>query len=182
MLQSGRGLKDIGPILKAQPLFQRGYGPNFIIRQRYRQRGRGLGSVFSSVFNYFKPLLAQGLKTIAKEALQAGVDIVENKQGQPFKQIFQERGREAVQNLKRKAVAKIDPLMVGSGVNSIKRRRKLRGPSQSLVVFRKPDVLKKLQRSRKKQRKQKNIKKKKSNRKIDKKYKRGRKRTLDIFD
>lgn len=146
MLHTGRSIQDIGPILKTNPIFQRGYSPRYIVRQR----GRGLGSVFSSVFSYFKPLLAKGLKSIAKEALQAGVDIVENKQGQPFNQIVKERGQEAVKNLAKKATAKIDPLMAGSGAKGIKRQGKSPKLRQSLVAFRKPPRKRKPRKQRKK--------------------------------
>lgn len=118
-MQAGRSLKDIGPILKGPLVYQRGYG--VLCTPRRRQYGRGFGSIFNGLARFFKPLLVKGLKAVGREVLDAGGDILSNIDKEPIGNLVKTRTETALNNLKRKAVKKFEPLMQeGEG----KRRKK----------------------------------------------------------
>lgn len=99
-------------------MYQRGY--HYFPRLRTQpQFGRGFGSAIASLARYFRPLLIRGLKTVGKEVLDAGSDILANIQGQPMQQLVKARSETALENLKRKARDQLEPLMKGE---SAKRR------------------------------------------------------------
>lgn len=122
-MQVGRSLKDIGPILKNSLIYQRGYSYNYIPRRRV-QYGRGFGSVFAGLARFFKPLLVKGLKAVGREVLDAGSDILTNIDKEPVNNLIKTRSETAYNNLKRKAIAKLDPLMKGEGKR--RKRRKVK--------------------------------------------------------
>jgi hypothetical protein len=54
---------------------QAGKGHPVLAGRRY-QRGHGLGSIFGGLFKAAMPLLKKGAKTIGREALKTGLNIV----------------------------------------------------------------------------------------------------------
>lgn len=150
-IQTGRSLRDIGPILKNPILYQRGYGNYPLLLLYKNQRGRGVGSIFSGLIRYLKPLVFKGLKSVAAEALHSGSDILENMNGTPIKEVVKNRSKQALQNLKRKA---IDTLMKGSGPRKRIKRMRQKKNVQSVAAIRKGSTLKP---KRKPKRKIKNI-------------------------
>ncbi|PVD26835.1 hypothetical protein C0Q70_11982 [Pomacea canaliculata] len=75
-------------------------------------RGRGLGSLLSSVGRMILPLVKRGGKALLKEGLHTGVQIAQDvMSGQNFKTAMQERGKEAGKRLFNQAVSAIS----GSG-------------------------------------------------------------------
>lgn len=91
--QSGGGL--IGHIYKS---------PNTRI-----QRGRGLGSIFGGLMRFLRPLLKSGINAVKDQAIKSGIgvlqDIAANKK--PLKGILLQRGMEARDNLRDRAMKKI---------------------------------------------------------------------------
>lgn len=120
-MQAGRSIKDIGPILKNPSVYQRGYGIYYMPRRR--QYGRGFGSIFNGLARFFKPLLVRGLKTVGREVLDAGGDILSNIDKESVGNLVKSRTETALNNLKWKAKTKLEPLMQeGEGR---KRRKKV---------------------------------------------------------
>lgn len=107
--------------------FGNGRGVPSVFVGSSRQRGHGLGSWFAGLFRSALPLLAKGARAVGKEALRAGVnildDVAENNVG--FKEAFHNRVSESGLNLKRKARDKIHKLMEGSGYIHDPKRRHL---------------------------------------------------------
>lgn len=148
-LQKGRALQDIGPTFKSPLIYQRGFGSYPIYQlQRRNLSGRGVGSVFAGLFRYLQPLLTKGMKSVAKEALNAGTDILANMDNQPVKELVKKRSSEALNNLKRKAVSKLDTLMEGSAPKKRIKRRKNKKASQSVAVVKKTHTLKRKRKNR----------------------------------
>lgn len=107
-VQKGRGMQDIGPLVKNRRVFQRGGAilapPNYYYYYSpYTHRGRGIGSVFFKFFKAVSPMLVKSLKSVGKEALSAGADILANTSGAPVRELVRSRSRQALQNLKRKS-------------------------------------------------------------------------------
>lgn len=128
-VQKGMGMEDIGPLINNRRIFQRGGGsiltPSryYFYYSPYTHRGRGIGSVFLKFFKAVSPMFVKGLKSVGKEALLAGSDILANTSGAPMKELVRSRSKKAFENLKRKAGEKIEQVMAGSGKRAIKRRR-----------------------------------------------------------
>lgn len=95
--QVGGGVADFGPIFHARS-----------------QRGRGLGSIFSGLLRYLKPVFFSGLNAIKNEAIRTGSDILQNLGTAPLSKLIRDKGLEGVQNLTDKAMNKIKQ-MSGSG-------------------------------------------------------------------
>lgn len=122
-IQTGKSLNDIGTILRTPITYQRGYSYNYLPRRRVYV-GRGIGSVLSGAYRFLRPLIIKGLRTVSREFLDAGSDILANKSDEPFEQKVKMRGQQALQNLKRKAVDKLNQaVMHGAGRKGIKRKR-----------------------------------------------------------
>lgn len=101
---------------------QAGSGINVIYKGALHQRGHGIGSFLGGLFRSVLPLLTSGAKVIGKEALNSGIGLLSDVvASRPIKESIKNRLKEASSNLKRKADAKIDKLMTGSGIN--KRRK-----------------------------------------------------------
>lgn len=139
-VQKGMGSNNIGPLVQNRRRFQRGGGAvlttpqyNFYYNP-YKSSGRGIGAVFMKFFKAVSPMLMNGLKSVGKEALSAGSDILNNTSGRPTRELFRSRGKQAFENLKRKAEQKMEKVMEGSGKTSIKRRRIVK-PNQSLLAI-----------------------------------------------
>lgn len=142
-IQKGKGMADIGPLVRNRRVFQRGgavISPPYyyFYYSPYNTRGRGIGSVFFKFFKAVSPMLVKGLKSVGREVLSAGSDILANSGNEPIKKLVKSRSKQAFNTLKRKAEQKIEKLMDGSGdmmkMRGIKRKRKI-NLNQSLLAI-----------------------------------------------
>ena len=73
------------------------------------QRGNGIGSFLTGLFRKALPILSSDARTVGKEALCAGVGILNDlSHSIPFGEAVKSRSRDLTANLKRKADEKID--------------------------------------------------------------------------
>ena len=80
------------------------------------QRGHGIGSFLGGLFRKIFPYLRKGARAVGKEALRAGINVMEDVENDtPLRESLRTRFRESRGNLKRKAEEKIASLMKGSG-------------------------------------------------------------------
>ena len=80
------------------------------------QRGHGIGSFLGGLFRKILPYLSRGARVVGKEALRAGLNVIEDVENNtPMKEALKTRLKESGGNLKRKAEEKINNLMTGSG-------------------------------------------------------------------
>ena len=92
--------------------------PRVFIGSSY-QRGHGIGSFLGGLFRRVLPYLTSGLRAAGKEALRAGVNIIEDvENNMPLKVAAEHRFEQSRDNLKRKAREKLSSLMKGSGYKS----------------------------------------------------------------
>ncbi|KAG8234980.1 hypothetical protein J437_LFUL013860 [Ladona fulva] len=93
-------------------LDQTGSGIGSVYRGVNFQKGSGIGSFLGGLFRSVLPLFKSGARVIGKEALMMGSnvlgDIVSGKE--PVKTILRRRAQEAGENLKTRAVNKINQL------------------------------------------------------------------------
>lgn len=83
------------------------------------QRGHGIGSFLGGLFRRVLPYLTNGIKAVGKEALRAGINIIDDTENNtPLNVAVKQRFEESRDNLKRKAKEKISSLMKGSGYKS----------------------------------------------------------------
>lgn len=150
-----------------------------------RMRGHGLGSWFSGIFRSALPFLAKGAKAIGKEALRAGVNVLDDvtENNASFKDAFNNRMTESGQNLKRKATEKLHKLMEGSGYTPFapKRRAQSRRGKRRRRTPNSRVVKKKRKRVTKPKRPTKRKTKKKSITSSRKRKSKKKKKNLDIF-
>jgi hypothetical protein len=101
------------------------------------QRGHGIGSFLGGLFRSALPLLKSGARALGKEALRAGVSVMEDMDNDaPFKEALKYRAAESVGNLRRKAFDKLGSLMRGSGYKTTRGgsgRQSLRGSKRKRV-------------------------------------------------
>lgn len=110
--QLGGGLSHIGP-LYATP--------------RVLQHGRGVGSFFASLFRTIKPLLFSGVNAIKNQALDTSKAILSDFGRKPLRNILEEQGKHALNNLSEKVIKKISSkFQQGSGKRRINHRNKKR--------------------------------------------------------
>lgn len=141
--QTGGNIEEIGPLFHSAVNYQ---------------RGRGLGDIFGGLFRYIKPLLSSGINFLKNEVLSSGIGALSDiASGASPKEVFQDRGKEALKNLRRGAVNKLHT-MYGSGRKRTIKRKKPSKTSHSYIKL--------------KRRKVKKVKKVKTH----------KKRVLDIFD
>lgn len=89
--------------------------PRVFIGSPY-QRGHGIGSFLGGLFRKILPYLSRGARVVGKEALRAGLNVIEDVENNtPMKEALKTRLKESRGNLKRKAEEKINSLMTGSG-------------------------------------------------------------------
>lgn len=89
--------------------------PRVFIGSPY-QRGHGIGSFLGGLFRKILPYLSRGARVVGKEALRAGLNVIEDVENNtPMKEALKTRLKESGGNLKRKAEEKINSLMTGSG-------------------------------------------------------------------
>lgn len=165
--QQGSGLSDIGPLYR-QPLFH--------------QKGSGVGGFFTTVLKYLSPLAASGLTALKEQAIRSGKEILSEIGSKPFKDILQDRGRQAVSDLTVKGLDKLKRAasrQKGSGY--IKRRAMMKPVIQRKTIRRRRRRgIKNIIRTIRRKPKTKQIggrRRRRSRRRITK-----RKRTLDIFN
>lgn len=80
------------------------------------QKGSAIGQYLGGLFRYALPLFKKSAKSVGKEMLKAGVNVLSDVANNvPPKQAMQNRMRESGRNLKRKVEDKINLLMEGSG-------------------------------------------------------------------
>lgn len=94
---------------------RRGGIPRVFVGAPY-QRGHGIGSFLGGLFRRVFPYLRKGVRAVGKEALRAGINVIEDVENNtPLKDALKTRFKESRGNLKRKATEKISNLMKGSG-------------------------------------------------------------------
>lgn len=91
------------------------YNGNFgrIYNQGVRyQRGRGLGDIFGSLFRMVQPMFKSGLKSIGRQLLSTGTQVLDDYDQQPgnFKEILKTRGKEGISTLTKKATEKLQQM------------------------------------------------------------------------
>ena len=80
---------------------QVGYGIDHVFVGSPYQRGNGIGSFLAGLFRKAVPLLTRGAKTIGKEALHTGINVLGDlTQSVPFKESLKSRSKETTSNLK----------------------------------------------------------------------------------
>ena len=90
-------------------LHQAGKGYPVYAGRRY-QRGDGLGSIFGGLIRAAAPLLKRGAKTLGRQALKTGLNIVGDvAEGKNFKQSAKSRLKSTGQALLQKAVRNVGP-------------------------------------------------------------------------
>ena len=98
--------------------------PPVFISRVYKQRGRGLGSIFRSISKIAKPFLSKGLKAIKQEALTSGSHLLQDiLSGENVKSSLKKRSKETAQNLRKRALNQL----TGEGLitpSFAKRRRR----------------------------------------------------------
>ena len=80
------------------------------------QRGHGIGSFLSELFRKILPFLNKGARAVGKEALRAGINVIED--NKPLKEAVKSRLAESRGNLKRKVKEKISSLMRGYKIST----------------------------------------------------------------
>lgn len=149
------------------------------------QRGRGLGSILGGLIRVLRPLFVKGLNAVKNQALKTGSEILMDIGTKPFKQILVDRGREAQNNLKGKAVQKLknmsgDGIYTGSNLGSFiptsSSHVKTSQEKKSGVLSK---ILSKVTKTKRKGNKK--VKRKISVKQDKKKKKKNNSRTLDIF-
>lgn len=161
LVQTGSGINDIGPLYH-----------NF----RFVQRGSGFGSFFGALYNFLKPVIISGAKVLRNQAFKTGKDILLDLGSKPLKDVLQEHGVKAVDELQSKLARKFQS---GSGLMfsaaAIKKAQRKR--------YKRVKSTQKLKQSATKRKKVKTSRKinKKSLRKKTSKKKSTKTRVLDIF-
>jgi len=91
------------------------------------QKGRGLGSLFSSLFRNVIPLLKRGLSAFGKHAIRTGLEVAGDviKGGQSVRESAMHRIPEGIKNfaMEQKFIPSEDVRQEGSGVRRLKRKR-----------------------------------------------------------
>lgn len=86
------------------------------------QRGYGFGSFFRSLFRAAVPLFKSGARTVGKQLLSSGVNVLNDiSQGENFKVAARRHIKEAGKSLTDKAASKVKN-MIGSGRNKKRKR------------------------------------------------------------
>lgn len=147
-----------------------GRGVSTVYVGSHRMRGHGLGSWFSGIFRSALPYLARGARVVGKEALRAGVNILDDvsDNNMSFKESLHNRLNESGHNLKRKATEKLHNIMDGSGYKPIARKRIAQFP----LDFQNGRIVKARSQRRRKVKKTNRQAKKKTTRKVKKHAKR----------
>lgn len=106
--------------------------PRVFVGSSY-QRGHGIGSFLGGLFRKVLPYLGKGLRAVGKEALRAGMNVIEDVgNNTALRESVKNRFAESRGNLKRKAEEKIKNLMKGSGYKVSAKNAALQFPLGSL--------------------------------------------------
>ena len=156
-------------------MVQVGLGTMTVYRGSPYQRGHGIGTFLKGLYRVSMPLLRRGASAVGKELLQSGVHFLEDLDNEtPAKIAFQQRLKQAQNNLKRKA---IDTVFRGKGYKTKKRKKSIQ--SKRIIRRRKTSAKKKKSRKTVSIRK---IKKKSRKTKVRRKRTNNNKNNiLDIF-
>lgn len=103
---TGRGVNNIGPVHQSF---------------RFKQRGRGLSSVFQGIFRFLSPYILSSTKAIGNEALRSGADLLQNLGKKPIKELIRDQRDISLKNLVDKAENKMREMTKQTG-GAIKRR------------------------------------------------------------
>lgn len=144
--------------------------PRVFVGSSY-QRGHGIGSFLGGLFRRVLPYLSKGLRAVGKEALRAGINVIDDVgNNTPLREAVKNRFTETKGNLKRKAEEKIKNLMKGSGYKVSAKNAALQFPLDSLDsrIVKRPSLRK---RNRSTKRKSKSSAQRKSVKKPRKKKK-----------
>lgn len=116
-VQSGAGIKDIGPLYN---------------NLRFIQQGSGFGGFFSGLLNFLKPVFSSGVDVLQKQAIKTGASILSELGSRPLTDILIDNGRQAASDLQSKFKNKFQS---GSGLmftGIAKKRRQT--PQKSIKV------------------------------------------------
>lgn len=127
----------------------------------YQKGHGGIGRFLGGLLRRALPFLKSGARAVGKEALRAGMNIIDDisTQNVPFKQSLRSRVRESGHNLKRKAEEKMESFMEGSGYKRNGKRRKNQSPKKRRLRRSSTKIKRKrLHRTKKKTKKAKSVK------------------------
>ena len=119
------------------------------------QRGHGIGSFLGGLYRAVLPLFKSGVKAIGKETLRSGFNVLDDvtNRNMTIRDALKNRGNETADNLKRKALERIDKMMTGSGYKKRRTTKKRQSRKKRVTVKR----LKKVNRQQKKKKPEKNV-------------------------
>lgn len=121
--QAGNGLEDIGNLYHISP--------------RFHQRGRGgIGSLFSGIYRYIKPLINSGLKALKKQTIKTSVNILKDLGEKPMRDILIDEGKAAVDELAQKGIRKLQKLQDGEGTSHSFTFKNMKNIKRQLPVIR----------------------------------------------
>lgn len=128
------------------------------------QKGHGIGSFLGGLFRRILPFLTRGARSVGKEALRAGMNVMNDLDNEiPFKNSVKNRFIESGENLKRRAVEKMEHIMNGSGYKHSRKKRMVQSISNrgTLQIASKNTVKKRKKTSSSKIKKRVSVKRKK---------------------
>lgn len=76
--------------------------------RRYRQGGGGISRYLSTALRYFRPLLSSGLNALKDQGIKSASSIINQIGEKDIKSILEEEGKNAIKNLKQKAINKLN--------------------------------------------------------------------------
>lgn len=115
--QQGTGISDIGPLYQSPRFLQSGRG--------------GVGSFFSGVWKYLRPLVSSGVNALSSQAVKTGASILDQVGKKPLKEVFKEQGKAAMRELAIRGADKLKRKMQGG---EGKRRKYIKRPPRAKVV------------------------------------------------
>lgn len=98
--QSGRNVHNLGDIYRSP---------------RIVQHGRGIGSLFTSLFSHLKPLLRSGANFLKNKTAEIGKEILEEVGTKPIKEILKEKGKKVFNNIRENTIEKLKTMQNGNG-------------------------------------------------------------------
>jgi hypothetical protein len=91
-------------------------------------KGRGLGSVFSTLFKFISPYIGKVTKAVGKEALRGGMEIFKDLGTDSMTNLLKKQGMKSAENLASKASEKLKRMRENQEGGVIKRRKLLNNP------------------------------------------------------
>lgn len=119
LLQAGGGMSDIG---------------HLYVQPHILQSGSGIGSIFSGLFKFLRPMISTGLNEIKNQSFKTGAAILRDASTKPIKEVLKEQGKLAVQDLAKKGLEKLSKPQEGTGCckKTIKRRHDIQNFNHSI--------------------------------------------------